>query len=148
MIALPVDSCTRRFQGCQEISWLLCRAYKGLVPNMFTDGEEPLYNTVDASLWFIYAVQKYFSLYQGYAFVKNHLWKTMQEIICCYRMEPDTVLEWSKTVFNQGWFSGAATDLDGCQGRDWVVTHARKPVEINALWYNALDAMSQLARYE
>ncbi|MFY9432808.1 MAG: amylo-alpha-1,6-glucosidase [Thermacetogeniaceae bacterium] len=148
MIALPgLTLCTRRFQDARDILATFAEHTKeGLVPNMFTDGEEPLYNTVDASLWFIYAVQKYLAYTKDYAFVKNHLWKTMQEIICCYRdgtrygigMEQDGLIRAGSSGLQLTW-------MDAKVG-DWVVTPRQgKPVEVNALWYNALMLMSELA---
>jgi len=148
MIALPgLTLCTRRFQDARDILATFAEHTKeGLVPNMFTDGEEPLYNTVDASLWFIYAVQKYLAYTKDHAFVKNHLWKTMQEIICCYRdgtrygigMEQDGLIRAGSPGLQLTW-------MDAKVG-DWVVTPRQgKPVEVNALWYNALMLMSELA---
>lgn len=148
MIALPgLTLCTRRFQDARDILATFAEHTKeGLVPNMFTDGEEPLYNTVDASLWFIYAVQKYLDYTRDYSFVKDHLWKTMQEIICCYRngtrygirMEEDGLIRAGSPGLQLTW-------MDAKVG-DWVVTPRQgKPVEVNALWYNALMLMSELA---
>lgn len=148
MIALPgLTLCTRRFQDAREIlATFAANTKEGLVPNMFTEaGEEPLYNTVDASLWYFYAVHKYLAYTGDYSFVKNYLWETMQEIINYYRigtrygiaMDDDGLLIAGAPGFQLTW-------MDAKVG-DWVVTPRQgKPVEINALWYNALMFMSEL----
>ena len=148
MIALPgLTLCTRRFQDARDILATFAEHTKeGLVPNMFTDGEEPLYNTVDASLWFIYAVQKYLAYTRDYAFVKNHLWKTMQEIICCYRDGTRYGIGMEQDGLIRAGFPGLQLTWMDAKVGDWVVTPRQgKPVEINALWYNALMLMSKLA---
>lgn len=148
MIALPgLTLCTRRFQDAQEILSTFAEHTKdGLVPNMFTDGEEPLYNTVDASMWFFYAVQKYLAYTKDYGFVKEHLFKTMRDIIYYYRngtrygiaMEQEGLIRAGSPGLQLTW-------MDAKVG-DWVVTPRQgKPVELNALWYNALMLMSELA---
>jgi len=70
----------------------------------------------------------------------------MQEIICCYRngtrygirMEEDGLIRAGSPGLQLTW-------MDAKVG-DWVVTPRQgKPVEVNALWYNALMLMSELA---
>lgn len=54
----------------------------GLIPNMFPGkGQEPLYNTVDASLWFINAVYNYLlyaNSYEALEFVEKEVYKTIK----------------------------------------------------------------------
>jgi predicted glycogen debranching enzyme len=150
MIALPgLTLCTGRFEDAREILGTFAQNTKdGLVPNMFADaGAEPLYNTVDASLWYLYAVQKYLAYTGDYTFIKYHLWETMREIIHHYRagtrygiaMDGDGLIAAGAQGLQLTW-------MDAKVG-DWVVTARQgKPVEINALWYNALMFMSKLNR--
>ncbi len=150
MIALPgLTLCTGRFQDAREILTNFAEHTKeGLIPNMFTDGDaEPLYNTVDASLWYFYAVQKYLEYTEDHSFVKEQLWETMQEIVKHYRegtrfgirMDSDGLIIAGVPGLQLTW-------MDAKVG-DWVVTPRQgKPVEINALWYNALVSMSHLAK--
>ena len=53
--------CTKRFKEAEEILLTFARYIRhGIVPNMFPDDNmPPLYNTVDASLWYFYAVYQY-----------------------------------------------------------------------------------------
>lgn len=150
MIALPgLTLVTRRFGEAKEIIQTFARYCKdGLIPNMFPDeGGEPLYNTVDASLWFFHAVYKYLQYTGDHGFIRNVVYPVLQEIIEAYRMG---------THFNIGMdadgliYAGAEgaqlTWMDAKVG-DWVVTPRQgKAVEINALWYNALMVMAWLAK--
>mgnify|MGYP000938529598 CR=1 FL=1 len=148
MIALPgLTLCTKRYQEAREILVTFAEYAKdGLIPNMFTDsGREPLYNTVDASLWYFFSVQKFLEYTKDYSFVKENLWATMQEIINYYhrgtrfeiRMDEDGLILAGSPGLQLTW-------MDAKVG-DWVVTPRQgKPVEVNALWYNALMLMSEL----
>ena len=141
---------TKRFDEAREILESFARYIKnGLVPNVFPDeNTEPGYNTVDASLWYFQAVYKYLK-YTGdesdYKFVKEKLYPKLKEIYKAYS---------SKTDFSIGMdsdgliFAGGGLDqvtwMDVRVG-DFVVTPRHgKPVEINALWYNALKIMEEL----
>lgn len=115
---------------------------KGLIPNMFPDGgSAPLYNTVDASLWFIHSVYVYYQYTKDRELV-DELLPTMKNIIHYYQEGTD---------FNIGMDDDglihAGSDLDQVTWMDVringeVVTPRHgKPVEINALWYNALLIM-------
>jgi len=150
MIALPgLTLCTGRYREAREILATFSEYVRdGLIPNMFPDaGQEPLYNTVDASMWFFFAVQKYLAYTKDYDFVKDHLYSTMRGIIGHYRdgtlfnirMDEDGLISADYPGLQLTW-------MDAKVG-DWVVTpRAGKPVEINALWYNALMFMADLSK--
>jgi predicted glycogen debranching enzyme len=122
-------------------------ANQGMLPNRFPDaGEAPEYNTVDATLWFFEAVRALVEKTGDYDFVKQRLYAVLADII-----------SWHE----RGTRYGIRVDADGllCAGEpgvqltwmdakigDWVVTPRHgKPVEIQALWYNALRVMEGLA---
>lgn len=148
MIALPgLTLCTGRFQDAREILDTFAAYVKdGLIPNMFPDaGVEPIYNTVDASLWYFYAVQKYLAYTGDYRFVKEELFPVLRSVIDNYRrgtrfqigMDRDGLIAAGSPGIQLTW-------MDARVG-DWVVTPRHgKPVEVNALWYNALVLMSEL----
>ena len=149
MIALPgLTLVTRRFAEAREILQTFAKyCADGLIPNMFPDqGGEPLYNTVDASLWFFHSVYKYLQYTGDHEFIKKEIYPVLREIIRNYRQG---------TAFNIGMdddgliYAGEQgvqlTWMDAKVG-DWVVTPRHgKPVEINALWYNALEVILRLA---
>lgn len=152
MIALTgLTLSTGRFDDCREILLSFTRYLKGgLVPNMFPNNadEAPLYNTMDASLWYIYAVHSYAEYTGDYEFVREKLYASMKKIIESY-IEGTA---FSIKMQNDGLVAGGS-DLDQITWMDvrvgeLVVTPRHgKPVEINALWYNALMVMERLARH-
>ena len=90
MIALTgLGMCTGRLDDTRDILKSFSIYEKnGLIPNMFPDfGQEPYYNTVDASLWYIHAVYMYL-LYKNdkkeMEFVKEELYQTIKNIIKFY----------------------------------------------------------------
>lgn len=142
--------CTKRFEDAREILESFSKYVKnGLVPNLFPDANtDPLYNTVDASLWYFQAVYKYLK-YTGtdedYKFIGEKIYDKLVEIFKAY---------FTKTDFSIGMdedgliYAGSGVDqvtwMDVRVG-DFVVTPRHgKPVEINALWYNALCIIDDL----
>lgn len=148
MIALP-GLClpTQRYDDAAEILRTFAAALRrGLLPNLFLDsGEGEAYNTVDASLWFVYAVERYYRATQDRVLVAE-LRPALEEIIHYYREGTDFGISMDRdnliVASAPGW---QLTWMDAKVG-DWVVTpRMGKPVEINALWYNALRVMEAFA---
>lgn len=122
----------------------------GLIPNMFPDfGQEPLYNTVDASLLYIKAIYDYL-LYsdseESLTFINEEIYPSIKKIIESYkkgtdfsiRMKDDYLI-WAGDGLDQ------VTWMDVRVNEIVVTPRHGKPVEINALWYNALKIASLLA---
>ncbi len=153
MIALQgLTLCTKRFEETRQILLSFSKYLKdGLIPNMFPShaSEEPIYNTVDASMWYFYSVYKYLE-YTGkpsdYDFIKENIYPTLKSIIKAYKEGT----RFSIGMKEDGLIS-AGSDYDQVTWMDvrvgeWVVTPRHgKPVEINALWYNALRIMEKLS---
>ncbi|HOS42534.1 MAG TPA: amylo-alpha-1,6-glucosidase [Armatimonadota bacterium] len=149
MIALPgLCLTTGRAEDAAAILRTFAAARRhGLLPNVFSDsGEGGAYNAVDASLWFVYAVDRYVRAAGDRALVEE-LRPALEAIIHAYRdgtdygirMAPDGLI----VADAPGW---QLTWMDAKVG-DWVVTpRAGKPVEVNALWYHALRVMEVYAR--
>ncbi len=147
LISLPgLCLVTGRIEEAKSILKQFARSSKnGLLPNYF-DAQKPVYNSVDTSLWFIYAVSKFVQHTNNYTFVKKELWPTMKEIIKAYRkgtdfsifMDKDGLLHSGDPTTNLTWMDAM---IDGKP----VVRRDGKAVEINALWYNALRIMASLA---
>jgi len=151
LISLPgLTLVTGRFDEAKEI--LLTFAHycqNGIVPNRFSDkaGDIPLYNTVDASLWFFNAVLQYLKYTADFDFVQKNLWQTLTSIV-------------KKHV--EGTIYGIHTDKDGLLAHGpqltwmdvatfdgFITPRNGKAVEIQALWYNALKIMQLLSsRFE
>lgn len=141
----------KRFVDAREILESFAMYIKdGLVPNLFPDkNTEPEYNTVDASLWYFQAVYKYLK-YTGseedYKFIKDKIFIKLKEIISAYSTETSFSIGMdSDYLIHAGNGLDQVTWMDVRVG-DLVVTPRHgKPVEINALWYNALCIMEELA---
>lgn len=142
---------TKRFAEAREILVTFAKyIHHGMVPNMFPDdGQEPLYNTVDASLWYFYAVYQYL-LYdrnnEAYSFIQKEIYPALKQIILAYQNGTDfSIYMDDDALIHAGSGVDQVTWMDVRVG-DWVVTPRHgKPVEINALWYNALCVMEQLS---
>ena len=122
----------------------------GLIPNMFPEGtKEGLYHTADASLWFFHAIHRYLIatgdrstlrqlLPKLKSIVEHHLAGTRFGIAVDPR---DGLLSQGAEGYQLTWMDAKVDD--------WVVTPRRgKPVEINALWYNALRLITEWLREE
>ena len=149
MIALPgLALATGRFDVAKKILLAFsCYVDGGMLPNNFPDaGGRPEYNTVDAALWYFEAVRQYFKATRD-AETLSKLHPVLAGIISAYRKgtrykihvdEADGLLYAGESGVQLTW-------MDAKVG-DWVVTpRIGKPVEINALWYNALKTMAVLA---
>ncbi len=131
-----------------EAGWIL-RTFAhyvrdGLIPNMFPEGRnEGLYHTADASLWFFQAVHRYM-LATGDR-------ETLSALLPVLRGIAEHHLRGTKFgigvdpadgLLRQGAEGYQLTWMDAKVG-DWVVTPRRgKAVEINALWFNALELLA------
>ncbi len=116
---------------------------KGLMPNMFPeDGKPPLYNTVDASLLFIYAVYEYYQEFNDVSFIEEVM-EPMMEIIHWYKEGTDFNIRMdSDGLILAGAGYDQVTWMDIRIGDVLPTPRHGKPVEINAYWYNALKIMS------
>ncbi len=150
MIALPgLTLVTGRYADAREILLTFARYCRnGLIPNMFPDTpREPLYNTVDASLWYFHAVYKYLQYTGDYDFILKNIYPVLREIVSRYINGTDFNIR----MDGDGLISAGAPDLQltwmDAKVDHWVVTPRHgKPVEISALWYNALKVLEELAR--
>jgi 4-alpha-glucanotransferase len=150
MIALPgLALATGRFETARRILQTFARFVdQGMLPNVFPgSGDKPEYNTVDAALWYIEAWRAYVE-----ALDDNGSLRRVFPVL-------ESIIEWhlkgtrygigtdhSDGLLRAGQEGVQLTWMDAKVG-DWVVTpRIGKPVEINALWFNALSAMAELAQ--
>ena len=147
LIAIPgLTLVTGRFRDAEEIL-LNFKQYckRGLIPNRFPDknGDEPVYDSVDATLWFFNAVLQYLKYTGNFDFVHKELWDTLQEIIERHiygtmfniHMDDDGLLLHGSRL----------TWMDASVNGKPVTPREGKAVEIQALWYNALRVMETLS---
>lgn len=150
MISLPGLTLVQgRFEDARKI--LLSYAQyvsKGMIPNRFPDyGETPEYNTVDASLWFIHTVYQYLRFAKDLNTIRKDLFGVLKEIIGYYQKGTRYNIHMDSDGLIYAGVAGVQLTWMDAKVGDWVVTpRIGKAVEINALWYNALEIMSFLAR--
>jgi predicted glycogen debranching enzyme len=152
MISLPgLFFCTGRFEEAAKVmSVFASYVSEGMIPNRFDDyTNEPHYNTVDASLWFIHAAFEYRRLSGDERTFDEKLLPACKQIIQGYsrgtrfniKMEPDGLI-------TQGDPSTQLTWMDAKMGDTAFTPREGKPVEINALWHHALVLMGESALAE
>src|SRR3989338_3561975 len=120
---------------------------QGIIPNRFPDfGETPEYNTVDASLWYINAVYDYLEYSDDLSTVETKLYPVLKKIVKYYREGTHLGIRMDKDGLIQAGSGNVALTWMDARVRDVPVTPRHgKPVEVNALWYNALCVMARLA---
>ena len=142
LIAFPgLTLVTKRFADGKEILLnfgKFCK--KGLIPNAFMDRDsKAVYNTVDASLWFIDRVYQYVKYTDDRALVEK-LWSSLDSIIYHYKNGTDYHIHMDHDyLINHG---PGLTWMDVKLGDYYPTPRAYKAVEIQALWYNALRIMA------
>ena len=117
----------------------------GLLPNNFPDsaGVIPGYNTADATLWYVLAIRAYVDATGDNSLVTDLLPALLQIV---ERHQAGTRygigVDPTDGLLRAGEPGVQLTWMDAKVG-DWVVTpRIGKPVEINALWYNALRTVA------
>ena len=120
----------------------------GLLPNRFPDKAfTPDYNTVDASLWFVQAAYEYWRYSGDVALLRDYLYRPLCQIMEKYRDGTDFGIKMDVDGLIRAGARGTQLTWMDAKVGEWVVTPRHgKPVEINALWYNALRIMTMLAR--
>jgi predicted glycogen debranching enzyme len=121
---------------------------KGMLPNRFPDaGEAPEYNTVDATLWYFEAIRIYYAA-TGDDLLLKDLFPVLADIVDWHRRGTRYQIHLDTTdgLLYAGEAGVQLTWMDAKIG-DWVVTpRTGKPIEVNALWYNALQTMVKFAQ--
>jgi predicted glycogen debranching enzyme len=149
MIALPGLTLVT---GRDGVARNILRSYsryvnRGMLPNQFPTGTEaPQYNTVDSALWYVEAVRSYFAASQDIRLLLE-VFPTLEQIVDTYirgtryniHVDPaDGLLYAGEPGVQLTW-------MDAKVGDRVVTPRIGKPVEVNALWLNALTAMGLFA---
>jgi predicted glycogen debranching enzyme len=149
MIALPGLTLPT---GKYDVARIILRAFakhvdQGMLPNRFPDaGETPECNTVDAALWFFEAARAYLAYTSDLEFVRDELYPVFADIISWHargtrygiKMDPSGLLASGELGVQLTW-------MDAKVGNCVVTPRRGKPVEIQALWHNALCIMEDFA---
>ncbi|HEX4137841.1 MAG TPA: amylo-alpha-1,6-glucosidase [Bryobacteraceae bacterium] len=130
------------FAGCLD---------QGMLPNKFPDAQgvaddKPEYNTADATLWFFEAVREYLEYSKDAEFVRVRLYESLKGIIEWHvkgtrfgiHVDTDGLLAAGDPTTQLTW-------MDARVGGRPVTPRSGKPVEVQALWYNAVRFAARLA---
>ena len=157
MIALPgLLLSTNQPETAKEILLQFLKyIHGGMLPNRFPDqGETPEYNTVDATLWFVDAIWQYLSYRddeewrtEALDLIRDQFYPALKSIINHHLVGT----RYGIHADNEGflWAGDNSTQLtwmDAKVGDIAITPRAGRPVEIQALWYNALRTVEELGR--
>ncbi len=149
MISLPgLTIATGRLDVARQILAEYARHIsQGMIPNRFPDeGDTADYNTVDATLWYIEAVRAYAEASGDEAFVRDELYEKLADIIAWHvRGTRHNIHVDTDGLLYAGGPGEQLTWMDAKIGDNVITPRTGKPVEIQALWYNALRTMADLA---
>jgi len=149
MIALPgLLLCTGRYSEARGLlKAFISSIHNGLLPKSFpSHDEEPVYGTVDATLWMFRAIDHYLLKTGDWAFVDD-IFPTLRDSIqwyihgteCGIQVDPqDGLLRIGAPGVELTW-------MDAKMYNGVMAVRSGKPVEVNALWYYALSAMENWA---
>jgi predicted glycogen debranching enzyme len=149
MISLPgLCLATGRLAEAREILLTFARAIdRGMIPNVFPDaGQPPEYNNVDGTLWFVRACGQYVAASGDLDAAKEVLLPALLDIIRHHRAGTRYGIRVdSDGLLRAGTASSQLTWMDAKVGERAVTPRAGKPVEVQALWIDALDTTADLA---
>lgn len=149
MISLPgLALTTGRFDVAKKILQTFAKFVdQGMLPNRFPDiGHLPEYNSVDASLWYFEAIRAYFNATQDLDLVKD-LFPILSSMIewfqkgTRYQIRVDA----KDGLLHAGEEGVQLTWMDAKVGDQVITPRIGKPIEVNALWINALRIMADFA---
>lgn len=117
----------------------------GMLANT-SDSGEPAFNSVDAALWWVHAVDRHVAR-TGDVDLAAELWPALAEVIAWYVSGTrfGIGVDPRDGLVRQGGAGLALTWMDARVGDEPITARAGKPVEVNALWINALAAVRTLA---
>ena len=142
---------TKRFDNAKKVLQHCIRDIKyGLIPNTYSEDDyRPLYNSVDASLLLFEQVKKYLEYTNDYQFVMQDIYPKMENIIENYAkgidLDNNNIYMDTDGLIVSGTENTQNTWMDAKYAGIAVTPRNGKAVEINAMWYNALKIMQELA---
>jgi predicted glycogen debranching enzyme len=148
MISLPgLSLVTRRFDDAKLILETFAGKMRyGLIPNTFSESDgSPQYNSLDATLWFYHALRKYYQYTKDVTTIERLFPALVESVDSLLHGTIFDVKADSDLLLNIGRNDVQLTWMDAKIGEHVVTPRNGKPVEINGLWYSALDTMVDFA---
>lgn len=143
---------TKRFEIAREVLRTFVRDIKfGLIPNGYSGFDNrPLYNSADASLLLFEQVKKYIDYTSDIKFVKEEIYKYLEQIIDSYKngidLDGNNIYMDEDNLIVSGTPETQNTWMDAKYLNFPITPRNGKAVEINAMWYNALKIMEELSK--
>ncbi|MEM3577268.1 MAG: amylo-alpha-1,6-glucosidase [Candidatus Bathyarchaeia archaeon] len=136
---------TGRFEDARKVFLNFKEHAKdGLIPNFISDVHgQPVYNSVDAPLWFVNAVLQYLKYTGDFKFVKENLWETLKALV--ERFTAGRAQNIRVDDDGQVLHDAQLTWMDAVVDGQAVTPRLGKAVEVQALWFNALKVTELLA---
>ncbi|HAU38055.1 MAG TPA: glycogen debranching protein [Phycisphaerales bacterium] len=149
-IALPgVLLATGRFDQAREVFRTFTAALsEGMLPNRFDDYTSAAhYNSIDASLWFVIAAERYLAATGDARFWRDELLPAAHAVLTAYRegtrfdihADADGLLLGGSHQTQLTW-------MDAKLGDEVVTPRHGKAVEVNALWHSAHRILAERCR--
>lgn len=120
----------------------------GLIPNMIGDDvEHSAYNSVDASLLLFWALQQfYYKKKCSLSLIKKEFWEDLKDIINAYVEGRSAHIKFNDlALIESGTEQDSLTWMDARVNGLAVTPRRGMLVEMNALWFNALSFVEELA---
>ncbi len=149
LIAMPgLLMVTGKFDAAKAMLLALAsRLRNGLLPTEFAENAtDCAYSGADTSLWFVHAAWQYLR-YTGDDTTVRKLLDPIQQIIRSYQKGTDLAIQTDPAGLLMTRSAHLGTTWMGAKTGDHVVTpRAGRPIELNALWYNAVSIASELSK--
>ena len=127
------------------VKTMLAEVKGGLFPNI-GHGDHAAYNSVDAPLWFFWCMQQYQMVSGKGAWIWKTYGKQMRKILLGLKEGAKPIVKMlDNGLLHAGDVSMAMTWMDAIVNGKPVTPRTGCPVEINALWYNAIMFSLELA---
>ncbi len=143
---------TKRFDIAKEVLLMMTRDIKyGLIPNGYSGYDSrPLYNSVDSSLLLFEQINKYLEYTNDIKFIKKEMYSILLNIIEMFQkgidIDDSNIYMDKDNLISAGTENTQLTWMDAKVSNFAVTPRNGKAVEINALWYNALKTVENLAK--
>ena len=141
----------QKFEIAKKVLQTCIRDIKcGLIPNAYSEEDSrPLYNSVDASLLLFEQVKKYLKYTNDYDFILKEIYPILEKIIINYKdgiyIDDNNIYLDTDGLIVSGTENTQNTWMDAKYAGIAITPRNGKVVEINALWYNALKIIEELA---
>ncbi len=143
---------TKRYDIAKEVLLMMTRDIKfGLIPNGYSGYDSrPLYNSVDSSLLLFEQINKYLEYTNDIKFIKKEMYNILLNIIEMFQkgidIDDSNIYMDKDNLISAGTENTQLTWMDAKVSNFAVTPRNGKAVEINALWYNALKTVENLAK--